>query len=76
MTRDEMLENINCWVDAYCEKRNVKKEFIAESIDMGRTTFYVKLSGKTDFSVLEAYAMADLFGCNIDELLESKPNNK
>ena len=74
MNKDKMLENINSWVDDYCERHNVKKEAIAESINIGRSTFYVKLSGKTDFGILEAYAMSELFGCSIDELLESRPN--
>ena len=75
MTRERMVSNINGWVDDYCQRNNIKKEAVAESIGMGRSTFYVKLSGKTDFSVVEAADMSELFGCSICELLDTTPTS-
>ncbi len=75
MTREQMVSNINGWVDSYCQRHNVKKEAIAESIGMSRTTFYVKLSGKTDFSVFDARSMSELFGCSVCELLDTTPTD-
>lgn len=73
MDRQTQIENINKHVDAYVDAHGLKKESIAEKIGIGRTTFYTKLRGDSDFSVFEALGMAKLFGCTIDELLESSP---
>lgn len=73
MERSVALENINAHVDSYTEKHNVKKESIAEAIGIGRTTFYTKLRGDSNFDIFEAMHMANLFGCTIDDLLDTKP---
>lgn len=73
MDRQTQIENINRHVDAYVNASGFKKESIAEKIGIGRTTFYTKLRGDSDFSVFEAMSMAKLFGCTVDELLENCP---
>ncbi len=73
--REQMVNNINAWVDDYCQRNNVKKEAVAESIGMSRSTFYVKLSGKTDFSIFDAVEMSKLFNCSVSELLDVTPSD-
>lgn len=73
MNRKTQIENINKHVDAYVNSTGFKKESIAERIGIGRTTFYTKLRGESDFSAFEAYDMAALFGCTVDELLDTTP---
>ena len=71
MDRELALSNINEWVDDYVEDHGVKKSYIAEQIGMGRTTFYTKLRGESDFDIFEALAMAQLFNCSVDDLLST-----
>lgn len=75
MDREATLKAINAHVDEYVEKNNIKKECVAEMIGMGRTTFYTKLRGQSDFSVFEALEMANLFGLAIDDLLVEPKDN-
>lgn len=76
MNRDAALRNINAHVDHYAEVNQCKKESIAERIGIGRTTFYVKLRGESDFDVFEACALADLVGCTVDQLLDAPPTQE
>lgn len=72
-SRDSMLLAINAHVRAYVDESGISMGRLAEKIGIGRTTFYTKLRGDSDFSVFEAMGMARLFGCTIDELLDTCP---
>lgn len=72
MDREAILEAINSRVERYSIDHNIKKECIAERIGIGRTTFYMKLRGNSDFSLFEATALARLFGCTVDELISTE----
>lgn len=76
MTYEEMAKNINAHVDLYIDAHEVKKEFVAEAIGVSRTAFYQKLRGASSFDAHEAYKLANLIGCTVDELLTTCPKKK
>lgn len=73
MDKDAAIRNINAHVSRYADTHGIKKEYIAEQIGIGRTTFYTKLRGYSDFNIFEARALADLIGITVDELLDTEP---
>lgn len=55
-------------VGAYIARTGISRESLAESIGLSRSSFYQKLSGETEFKLGEAFALADVLGCTVDDL--------
>ena len=55
-------------VGAYLARTGVSRESLAESIGMSRNSFYQKLIGESEFKLSEAFALADVLGCSVDDL--------
>ena len=55
-------------VGAYLARTGVSRESLAESIGMSRNSFYQKLIGESEFKLSEAFALADVLGCTVDDL--------
>lgn len=57
-------------VSDFVRENSMTKDTLAQSIGVGRTSFFNKLRGKSEFSLKEAYALSREMGCSIDELYE------
>lgn len=62
--------NIKQFVDAYVRENNTTKEALAEKAGIGRTSFFSKLRGASEFSLSEGYALSRILGITTDELYE------
>ena len=52
---------------AKIDESGIKYKKIAETLDISIKTLYNKMRGTTDFSVIEAKALAELIGLNTEE---------
>lgn len=55
-------------VGAYLESTGTTKEQLAHDLGISRGALYAKLNGTTDFSLPEAYSLARILGCSMDDL--------
>ena len=56
------------FVNEYVVNNNTTKEALAKSADIGRTSFFSKIRGASEFSLSEAYRLSSIIGCSIDDL--------
>ena len=50
------------------KERNLRQEDVAKAISIHKQSYYMKETGKRDFSIPEARRLAKLFGCTLDDL--------
>lgn len=62
--------NIKQFVDDYVRNNDTTKEALAEKAEIGRTSFFSKLRGASEFSLSEGYRLSRILGITIDELYE------
>lgn len=58
-------------IGAYLARENITKGEFADRAGIKRTTFYSRMSGDTEFSLIEGSKIANILGCTVDELLVS-----
>jgi DNA-binding XRE family transcriptional regulator len=56
------------FVSDYVETNNTTKEALAKEAEIGRTSFFSKVKGTSDFTLSEAHRLASIIGCTLDEL--------
>ena len=64
---DAVLERIG----AYLVRENMTKGEFADRVGIKRSTFYSRMNGETEFSLVEGSKIAHVLGCTTDELLVS-----
>lgn len=54
-------------IDDYIRKNNTTQAALAEKMGMSRQTFSLKASGKRPFLLSEAFTLADILGCDVND---------
>ena len=57
-------------VSDYVADNSTTKDAVAESLEIGRSTFFMKVRGASEFTLPEAYRLSRMLGCSIDDLYE------
>lgn len=55
-------------VNQYVAQHGIQKDDMAEKMGVSRTQFYAKLRGDSEFSLSEAYALANMMGVSVDDI--------
>ena len=55
-------------VGAYITRERVTKQSIADLLGVSLNTLNSKLDGNSSFTLEQAFELADLMGCNVDDL--------
>ncbi len=55
-------------VGAYLERTGATKQSVAEALGISTVTLASKLKGESVFDLKQAFALADLIGCKVDDL--------
>lgn len=64
------MRTIQQAVSDHVSDRNTTKDAFAEEVGIGRSAFFMKLRGDTEFTLSEAYRMSRKLGCTVDEFYE------
>lgn len=64
-----MEEIIRDNVEAYALDHQTTKEALAEGAGIARSTFYMKLAGRSPWMLGEVIALADFMGCTVLDLV-------
>lgn len=62
------MQTIREYVNDYANDHNTTRDAIAAKAEIGRSSFYAKLRGASEFTLPEAYRLSKVIGCTIDEL--------
>ncbi|HAM15890.1 MAG TPA: transcriptional regulator [Eggerthellaceae bacterium] len=62
------MNRIQDCVTDYVVKNGTTKDALAEKVEIGRTSFFSKLRGTSEFSLSEAYRLSRELGCSMDDL--------
>ena len=65
------MESVLERIGAYITRENITKGEFADLAGIKRATFYSRMNGETEFSLIEGGKIAKVLGCTIDELLIS-----
>lgn len=65
------MESVLERIGAYLTRENISKGEFADRAGIKRATFYSRMSGETEFSLIEGSKIATVLGCSVDELLKS-----
>ena len=57
-------------ISDYVAEKNTTKDDLARSLGFGRSAFYMKLRGDSEFTLSEAHRLSKEIGCTVDELYE------
>lgn len=63
-----MESAIRSRVGAFLASTGMTKNELAERLGISRGALYMKLHGESDFSLHEAYQLASIIGCSVNEL--------
>lgn len=61
------MKTIQQAVDDYVRDTGTTKEAIAKQAEIGRTSFFSKLRGSSEFSLSEGYRLSKILGCSLDD---------
>ena len=64
------MVSLQQFVNDYVETHNTTKESLAKQAKIGRTSFFSKIRGASEFTLSEAYRLATILGCSLDDLYE------
>lgn len=70
---DDYTKAIAARVNAYVRNENTTKDALADALEIGRSTFYSRLSGERGWLFDEVVRLSKKFGCTVDELM-TMPN--
>lgn len=62
------MKSIQQCVSDYVSLNNTTKDALAKQVGIGRTSFFSKLRGTSEFTLGEAYRLAKQLGCTTDEI--------
>ena len=62
------MKTIQQAVSDYVADSNTTKEALAKELGFGRSAFFMKLRGDSEFTLSEAFRLSRTIGCTIDEL--------
>lgn len=57
-------------IKAWCNDHHCTKDQLAETVGVGRTAFYTKLRGTSEWTLSEAAGMARELGISVDKFAE------
>ena len=57
-------------VTDYVSENNTTKDALIEELGFGRSAFFMKLRGDSEFTLSEAYRVSRKLGCTVDEIYE------
>lgn len=63
-----MKEAIKERLGAYLAGTGSTKASVAKHLGISMQTLYSKLRGESEFTLSQAFALADLMGCSVDDL--------
>lgn len=55
-------------VTDFVEANDTTKDALAKELGFGRSAFFMKLRGDSEFTLPEAYRLSKAIGCTVDEL--------
>lgn len=64
------MKTIQEAVTDYVSENNTTKDALIEELGFGRSAFFMKMRGDSEFTLSEAYRVAKKIGCTVDELYE------
>ena len=64
------MKSVQEAVSDYVSDNNTTKEALAKELDFGRSAFFMKLRGDSEFTLPEAYRLSRVLGCTVDEFYE------
>ena len=64
------MKSVKEAIEDYIAEENITKEALAVSLDMSRSSFFMKLRGANDFTLSEAYQLSRKLDCTLDEFYE------
>lgn len=62
------MKTVHEAVSDYVADSNTTKEALAKELGFGRSAFFMKLRGDSEFTLAEAYRLSRTLGCSIDDL--------
>ncbi len=62
------MKTVQQAVSDYVADSNTTKDALAKELGFGRSAFFMKLRGDSEFTLGEAYRLSRVLGCSIDEL--------
>lgn len=62
------MVSLQQFVNDYVDGHNTTKEALAKEAGIGRTSFFSKIRGTSEFTLSEAYRLSSILGCTIDDL--------
>lgn len=62
------MKTIQQAVSDYVADNDTTKDALAKELGFGRSAFFMKLRGDSEFTLGEAYRLSRTLGCSIDEL--------
>ena len=62
------MKSLQQFVSDYVEQNGTTKDALAKQVGIGRTSFFSKLRGSSEFSLAEAYRLSRQLGCTLDDL--------
>lgn len=61
------MKSVQQVVDDYVSDNHTTKEALAKEVEIGRTSFFSKLRGSSEFSLSEGYRLAKVLGYSLDD---------
>lgn len=62
------MKTIQQAVSDYVSENNTTKDAMAKELGFGRSAFFMKLRGDSEFTLNEAYRMSRALGCTVDDI--------
>jgi len=62
------MEAIKERLAIYAARTGASKRDVAKHLGISLQTLYNKLRGESEFTLAQAFALADLMGCSVDDL--------
>ena len=63
------MESVLERIGAYIAREGITKGKFADLANIKRATFYSRMNGDTEFTLVEGSKIAKVLGCSVDELL-------
>lgn len=61
------MKHVQQVVTDYVEENNTTKDALAAKLHFGRSAFFSKLRGASEFTLSEAYRLSRELGCTLDD---------
>ena len=64
------MKSVHEAISEYVEANNMTKDAFIKELGFGRSAFFMKVRGDSEFTLSEAYSLSKAIGCTVDELYE------